>query len=154
MPRILVIDEDEELRTRYRHEFEVAGHEVVTVGGARALQAMRESNPALVVMETELETANGLDLMREMLTSRPSLPVILNTRDWGYRDDFSSWLAEACLLKSSDTTELGRKVHEVLERCGTGLPETRQATAERIAPRPDVSGTDRRSRDPRLAVRP
>ena len=127
MARILVVDEDEELRMRYRREFEAAGHEAVTVGAARALQSMRKSKPALVVMEIKLKNVSGLDLMRQMLSSQPSLSVILNSRYDSYRDDFSSWLADAYLLKSDGTTELSRKVHEVLER-RSELTEARRAT--------------------------
>jgi hypothetical protein len=46
---------------------------------------------------------------------RPTLSVILNSGYSTYRDDFSSWLADAYVVKSSDTAELTTMVREVLE---------------------------------------
>ena len=41
-----------------------------------------------------------------MMEIQPSLSVILNSGYSTYKDDFSSWLADAYLVKSGDTTEL------------------------------------------------
>jgi two-component system, response regulator, stage 0 sporulation protein F len=115
MPKILVVDDEVNVRKLYKKELEDEGHEVVTAAnGAEALQVIAGTTPDLVILDIKLETENGLDLLRRMKEVQPALAVILNSGYSTYRDDFSSWLADAYLVKSSNTTELTSVVREVL----------------------------------------
>ena len=49
-----------------------------------------------------------------MVEARRSLVTILMSGYPGYKDDFASWLADAFLTKSGETSELTQKVHELL----------------------------------------
>ena len=52
MSRILVVDDEPDLRFILRRIFEKAGHEVADAGdGAAALECVRRSRPELVVMD-------------------------------------------------------------------------------------------------------
>ena len=115
MARILIVDDEVNIRKLYKSELEDEGYEVVTAGsGAEGLQLLRNSAPDLVILDIKLEQENGLDFLRHMMEIRPSLSVILNSGYSTYKDDFSSWLADAYLVKSSDTSELKDKVRELL----------------------------------------
>ncbi|MFQ5601196.1 MAG: response regulator [Candidatus Krumholzibacteriia bacterium] len=116
MPRILVVDDEVNVRRLYANEFEDAGYEVAAAAsGAEALQIIVASTPDLVILDIKLDEDNGLDVLRRMKEIHPSLSVILNSGYSTYRDDFSSWLADAYLVKSSDTSELVSTVRELLE---------------------------------------
>ena len=115
MARILIVDDEVNIRKLYKSELEDEGYQVMTAAsGAEALQVLRDSAPDLVILDIKLEQENGLDFLRHMMDVRPSLSVILNSGYSTYKDDFSSWLADAYLVKSSDTTELKEKVRELI----------------------------------------
>ena len=115
MARILVVDDEVNIRKLYQSELEDEGYEVRTAsGGAEALDILRSAAPDLVILDIKLGQENGLDFLRHLMEIRPSLSVILNSGYSTYKDDFSSWLADAYLVKSGDTTELKTKVREVL----------------------------------------
>jgi DNA-binding NtrC family response regulator len=115
MARVLIVDDEVNIRKLYKNELEDEGYEVLTAAsGAEALTILRNSAPDLVILDIKLEQENGLDFLRHMMEIHPSLSVILNSGYSTYKDDFSSWLADAYLVKSGDTTELKTKVREVL----------------------------------------
>lgn len=116
MPKILVVDDEVNVRRLYQIELEDAGHEVVTAAnGAEALKVIAATAPELVILDIKLEAENGLDLLRRMKEIQPGVAVILNSGYSTYRDDFSSWLADAYLVKSSNTSELTTAVREILD---------------------------------------
>ena len=116
MPKILVVDDEVNVRKLYQMELEDDGHEVVTAAnGTEALQCIRGAAPDLVILDIKLENENGLDVLRRMKEIQPNLAVILNSGFSTYRDDFSSWLADAYLVKCSNIGELTSTVREILE---------------------------------------
>jgi DNA-binding response OmpR family regulator len=115
MARILIVDDEVNIRKLYKSELEDEGYVVATAAsGVEALQLLREQSPDLVILDIKLEQENGLDFLRHMMDMRPSLSVILNSGYSTYKDDFTSWLADAYLVKSGDTSELKEKVRELL----------------------------------------
>jgi DNA-binding response OmpR family regulator len=115
MARVLIVDDEVNIRKLYKSELEDEGYEVVTAAsGAEAMHILRDSAPDLVVLDIKLEQENGLDFLRHLMEIRPSISVILNSGYSTYKDDFSSWLADAYLVKSSDTSELKDKVRELI----------------------------------------
>ena len=121
MARILIVDDEVSILKLYKNEFEDGGHEVMTAAsGVEALSLVRQSEPDLLILDIRLGDESGLELLRHLLEIRPSLCVILNSGYSTYRDDFSSWLADAYLLKSSDTGTLREKVRELLTSSGVG----------------------------------
>jgi len=106
-PCVLFVDDEEELLNLYRSAFAREGYEVMT---ARDLQSARGilagAAVAAVVLDIRLAEGSGLELLREIKAGRPHLPVVLSTAYARYQDDFSSWLADAYVVKSSDLAEL------------------------------------------------
>jgi DNA-binding response OmpR family regulator len=115
MRRILVVDDEPVLRELYRRELEDEGFEVATAGdSAAAMRVVETWNPRLVVLDVKLGNENGLDLLRRVVEMRRGVATILLSAYPGYKDDFSSWLADAFVTKSGDTTELKNTIQEVL----------------------------------------
>ena len=84
MPRILVVDDEPDLRFLLRRIFERAGHEVTDAGdGAAALRAVRESAPDLVVTDMMMPVMDGPEFIRR-LRSEPAtaeIPILAVSGD-------------------------------------------------------------------------
>ncbi len=121
MARILIIEDEANLRLLYRNELEIEGYEVSDVGtGADALKILEYEKIDAVVLDLRLSDCYGLQLLDDMLSRQHNLPVIINTAYDQFRDDFHSWGAEAFVVKSSDLSEL----KNVLARVIPAMPPT------------------------------
>jgi DNA-binding NtrC family response regulator len=115
-PCVLFVDDEEGLLELYRTSFTRLGYEVATASSVEAGRArLQDGGIALVVLDIRLGEASGLALLRELKAAQPKLPVILSTAYARYQDDFSSWLADAYVVKSSDLGELKLAVKRCLE---------------------------------------
>lgn len=117
MPRLLVIDDEAGLRMLYEQELSEAGYSVVTAATLdEAAKRLEEGGVDLVILDIKLRNENGLDFLQKIVRERHELPVILSTAFSCYRDDFSAWLADGYVVKSSDLTELEEEIARVLRK--------------------------------------
>ena len=66
--RILVVDDEANIRTLYKQEFEDEGYAVTTAASAEeALDLLRGSPADLVVMDIEMPGQDGLVCLREIM---------------------------------------------------------------------------------------
>jgi two-component system response regulator (stage 0 sporulation protein F) len=115
MPKILVIEDEKNLRQLYKQDLERDGFAVVTAASAPEGLAMVETEaPDLIVMDIRLPGMDGLEAMSRVLDKHPKIPVILNSAYSSYKDSFMSWSADAYVVKSADTDELRARVKELL----------------------------------------
>ena len=115
MPKILVIEDERNLRVLYQQDFESDGFEVVTAANAAdGLSMVEAEKPDLVVMDIRLPGMDGLEAMSRVLDKHPRIPVVLNSAYSSYKDSFMSWSADAYVVKSADTGELRARVRELL----------------------------------------
>ena len=115
MAKIMVIEDEKNLRLLYRRTLEQDGHTVVTVADAiEGIRIVETEAPDLVVLDIRMPGVDGLDAMGRILDRCPRMPVILNSAYSSYQDNFLSWAADAYLIKSTDTSELRAKVRELL----------------------------------------
>ena len=115
MSRILIIEDEQNLRLLYQQDLERDGFEVVTAAtAAEGLATVEAEAPDLVVMDIRLPGMDGLEAMSRLLDKNPKIPVILNSAYSSYKESFMSWSADAYVVKSSDTGELRTKVRELL----------------------------------------
>ena len=78
--RILLVEDDDGARGALARLLGRAGHDVVAVGTvAAALAAMDDGPVNVVVTDLALPDGSGLDLVRRLRATRPSLPVLLIT---------------------------------------------------------------------------
>ena len=115
MPKILVVEDEKNLRLLYKHDLEQEGYEVITAGTAvEGLEALETGSPDLVVLDIRMPGMDGLEAMGRILEKHPKIPVVLNSAYSSYKDNFLSWAADAYIIKSADTSELRGKVRELL----------------------------------------
>jgi DNA-binding response OmpR family regulator len=117
MARILVVDDERDIRQLYAAELEEEGYEVETAGSGTEAAELLQIHPFdLVVLDIQMKGESGLQLLQKIVKKKADLPVILCTAFSCYKDDFSSWLADAYVVKSSDTSELKEEVRRILNQ--------------------------------------
>jgi DNA-binding NtrC family response regulator len=78
--RIMVVEDDEEMRRLVEEELMDAGHDVLTsVSGSAALDCMEHSPVDLVVTDLVMPGIKGDELMAEVRSRNPNVPVVLIT---------------------------------------------------------------------------
>src|ERR1039457_1230711 len=80
MDKILVVDDDADIRRAFRRNLETETLQVVdaaTAGDASGMVA--RERPTLVIMDIRMGTANGLDTLRKLRELDPKLLVIMMT---------------------------------------------------------------------------
>lgn len=133
--RVLIVDDDEDIRAYLEVTLELAGFEVVqAVDGETGLRAAFECEPALIVLDVMMPGLDGLEVLRRLrVDSRTShLPVILLTAK-AQPDDTVAGLevgADDYVTKPFDAEVLLARIHAALRRSAlersrnplTGLP--------------------------------
>ncbi|HJV64672.1 MAG TPA: response regulator [Geomonas sp.] len=117
MAKLLVVDDEANIRLLYAQELSDEGYQVVTAASAtEAVEKLQESSFDLVVLDIKLKTESGIELLKRIVEERQTLPVILCTAFSCYKDDFSAWLADGYVVKSSDLQELKDEIKRVLTK--------------------------------------
>ena len=117
MEKVLCVDDDLSLLRLYQEELTEDGYKVILAkDGKEALKKFEKESPDVVVMDIRMPVMDGIETLTAMLGKDRQVPVILNTAYPQYRENFMTWGAEAYVIKSSDLTELKRKIREVLDR--------------------------------------
>ncbi len=117
MSTILVVDDEPGLRLLYTAELEDEGYQVFSAATcAEAADILAAQAIDLVVLDIQIKQESGLDMLQKIVKERSDLPVILCSAYNCYKDDFSSWLADAYIVKSSDLEELKSEIKRLLAR--------------------------------------
>jgi DNA-binding response OmpR family regulator len=113
--RILVADDEKNLRLLYQTELECEGYDVTVASDAQeVLEILKTKQFDLVILDILMPGMNGIELMEKILGKDKRQKIILNTAYSVYKDNFMTWAADAYVVKSADLTELKTRVHEVL----------------------------------------
>jgi len=117
MSRVLVLDGNKYLRMLYALELASEGYEVVLAAdGDEALERLKATRPDIVVMEIGKRTPAGSGHTPQSLRKTYKMPVILNTAGGMSESEWLATGADACLVKSSDLSELKATIRELLVR--------------------------------------
>ena len=78
--RILVVDDELEVRLVLREFLSARGYEVTLAdSGAQALAVLEEADPQVVLLDVTMPEMDGVETLRQLLEARPALPVIMVT---------------------------------------------------------------------------
>jgi DNA-binding response OmpR family regulator len=115
MKKILVVDDEENIRQLHKEEFEEMGYEVMMVAdGIQALAALDTKKFDLVTLDMRMPDIDGIETLRKMKEKDSTLPVIICTAYEEYKHDFGSWCSDAYVVKSADTSLLRETVKKIL----------------------------------------
>lgn len=117
MNRILVVDDEANIRLLYAEELKDEGYKVATAATtAEAIEKLESGAFDLAVLDIKLKNENGIELLQRIVKERHDMPVILCSAFSCYKDDFSAWLADSYVVKSGDLTELKEEIKRVLAK--------------------------------------
>lgn len=117
--RILVVDDEENIRLLYSEELKDEGYEVQTAKDARdAQKKVKEFEPDLITLDIRMPGIDGIEFLRKFRENDKTTPVVLCTAYADYKQDFRVWASEAYVVKSSNLEPLKTTIKEVLEQSG------------------------------------
>lgn len=77
MAKILVIDDEEQLRDLLKQMLTRDGHEVITAfDGVEGMRVFNQSNPDLVITDIIMPNKDGIEVITELLCRNPNLAII------------------------------------------------------------------------------
>ncbi len=80
MTRVLVLDDEENIRFFFTEALKKEGYDVRTVGkGNRALELFNEEDFDVAVVDLKLPDTDGMEIMKAFREQRPEVPVIIIT---------------------------------------------------------------------------
>lgn len=115
MKRILVVDDEQNIRELFREELEEMGYAVtLAASGLQALEEMQTQRFDLATVDMRMPEMDGIETLRRMKERDAALPAIICTAYEEYKNDFGSWCSEAYIVKSADTSQLRETVKKIL----------------------------------------
>ena len=126
-PRILVVDNDRDIRLLNAEVLKHSGYEVdAAEDGAAAWDALYANNYDLLISDHEMPKVSGVDLLKKLRAARMELPVIMATGTLSPQElERNPWLRPAAtLLKPYTVEELVETVKEVLRATDSPREQT------------------------------
>ncbi|BBE30691.1 two-component system response regulator [Tepiditoga spiralis] len=117
MARILIVDDEDNIRMLIKEELEDSNFEIVDAPSAKkALQILSNDQEFdIVCTDIEMPDMNGLELAGEIRKKYPNKKIILLTAYSHYKSEMASWAADAYVVKSMDLTELKETINNLLK---------------------------------------
>lgn len=123
-PTILLVDDEESIRSTVTMFLELSGFRVVTArNGTEALEKAAAHHPDLIVLDVLMPQLDGRETLRRLRQSGDWTPVILLTQVTGTAQRIMAIEegADDYLNKPFDPQELVARIRAVLRRTQTGL---------------------------------
>jgi two-component system nitrogen regulation response regulator NtrX len=77
-PRILIVDDEEAVRSSLRMIFDYEGYEVVlAANGPAGLKMAEQEAPDLVILDIKMPQMDGLEVLKRLKAEEPSPPVVI-----------------------------------------------------------------------------
>jgi DNA-binding response OmpR family regulator len=115
--KILVVDDEENLRLLYQEELEEEGYAVeVAAHGQEALDKLDSFKPDLITLDIKMPGMDGVETLQRIREVQRDLPVILCSAYGEYKHDLTTWASDAYVIKTSDLRELKDTIRMLLSR--------------------------------------
>ena len=116
MNKLLVVDDERNIRFLYKEEFQDEGYEVTVAASAEeAMEKIRQIKPDIITLDIKMPGMDGIEFMRKLKEEKSDIPVILCSAYGRYKQDFRVWASDAYVVKSADLTELKTVIKQVLD---------------------------------------
>ncbi len=115
--KILIVDDEENIRYLYEQELLDEGYETVLAkDGKECLEMVQKEVPDLIILDIRMPRMDGLEAIGKIIELNKNIPIIINSAYSTYKDDFMSWAADAYIIKSYDLDTLKNTIREILTK--------------------------------------
>lgn len=124
--RVLVVDDEKNIRLTLDHALTAAGYDVLTaIDGEHALQKVQENGLDLVLLDMKMPGIDGIEVLRRLRLTHEALPVIMITAHGSIETAVEAMKLGAVdyLRKPFSPEEIRAIVAHVLDRQGLSVTE-------------------------------
>jgi len=115
MKKIMVVDDEENIRFLYKEELEDEGFVVeLAQNGEEALEKFPLFKPDLITLDIKMPGIGGIETLKRIREMERGLPIILCSAYSEYKQDFTTWASDAYVVKCADLTELKSTIRKLL----------------------------------------
>jgi DNA-binding response OmpR family regulator len=115
MARILIVDDENNIRLLYKEEFQDEGYEVAVAASAeQAREEIRKNKPDLVILDIQMPGTDGIEFLRKLKEEESDISIVFCSAFGGYKRDFRVWVSDAYVVKSADLSELKNVIKKIL----------------------------------------
>ena len=115
MKKIMVVDDEENIRFLYKEELEEDGFAVeLAKNGEEALEKFPGAQPDLITLDIKMPGMGGIEVLKRIRERDKHLPIILCSAYSDYKQDFATWASDAYVVKCADLTELKSTIRRLL----------------------------------------
>lgn len=115
MPKVLVVDDDENLRSLYKKNLEARNYTVETaVNGEDALAKVQQFNPNIIILDVMMPKMSGIEVLKSLKNDEnlKNIPVVMLTgvSEVSQIKEFLELGAKGYIQKGSSIEEIDRRL--------------------------------------------
>ncbi len=115
--KILVIDDEKNMRKLLKLELGDQGYEVISAETASdGLQILKHTIVDLVVLDIKMPGMDGIEALEKIVSIHRALPVVMHSAYSHYKENYLTWSAVAYVVKSWDFSELTQTIAKILNK--------------------------------------
>lgn len=116
MIKLLVVDDEENIRILFREELEEEGYVIETASnGLEALEKLKTAPFDIVILDIKMPVMDGIEALNAIKNANRNQAVILCSAYGEFKQDLSSWVSDGYVVKSADTSELKQTIRRILK---------------------------------------
>jgi two-component system response regulator (stage 0 sporulation protein F) len=134
MKKILIVDDEENMRFLYKEELEEEGFMVeLAKNGQEALDKLSLFKPDLITLDIKMPGMDGIETLSRIRETNKQIPIIICSAFGEYKGDFSLWQSDAYVVKCADLSELKDAIEKALSKNSQELEDGRIKHFEELA---------------------
>ena len=115
MKRIMIVDDEENIRFLYKEELEEEGFIVeLAKNGHEALEKLSHFKPDLITLDIKMPEMDGIETLKRIREIETHLPIVMCSAYSEYKQDLTTWASDAYVVKCADLTELKATIRSLL----------------------------------------
>lgn len=117
MKKVLVIDDEANIRLLYKEELEDEGYKVsVAANSEDARDQIKKEKPDVITLDIKMPGIDGIKFLESLKVEYGDIPVVMCSAYGSYKQDFRVWASDAYVVKSADLGELKMTLKEILDK--------------------------------------
>ena len=115
MKKIMIVDDEENIRFLYKEELEEDGFMVeLAQNGKEALEKLPLFKPDLITLDIKMPVMDGIEALKRIRETERQIPIVLCSAYGEYKQDITTWASDAYVVKCADLTELKTTIRKLL----------------------------------------